>query len=184
MCNYEIIKRFYKKNDFIYDLIGILNHFVVCATEKRTYVLKEIEIPSPLTVLLSLTFNHSPFCALWIYNVENNTLQILMNMRVQNVFGITFRYCFPHKTRLLESLARKTSRNPIKLHWDCVSNFSNWIWNFGIEKAKPYNNSPILPNNTTVKKIGNSHNDAYLDLFFFEKVNLHSILVSNISIQY
>ena len=38
-----------------------------------------------------------------------------------------------------------------------------------IEKAKPYNNSPILPNNTTVKKTGNSHNDAYLDLFFFLK---------------
>ena len=87
-------------------------------------------------------------------NIQNNYLQKtnLMNMRVQNGFGIPFRYCFPHKTRLLESLARKTSRNPIKLHWDCVSNFSNWIWNFGIEKTKPYNNSPVLPNNTTVKK--------------------------------
>ena len=115
-------------------------------------------------------------------NIQNNYLQKtnLMNMRVQNGFGIPFRYCFPHKTRLLESLARKTSRNPIKLHWDCVSNFSNWIWNFGIEKTKPYNNSPVLPNNTTVKKTGNSHNDAYLDLFFFWK----SQPSFNIGIQY
>ena len=94
----------------------ILLSYRLCATEKRTYVLTENEIPSLLTVLLLIPFNHLPFCA--YCNVQNNNLQRtnLMNMRVQNGFGIPFRYCFPHKTRLLESLARKTSRNPIKLH--------------------------------------------------------------------
>ena len=53
------------KNDFIYDLIRILTDFEasVLLRKEHMYVLKEIEIPSLLTVLLLMPFNHLPFCA-------------------------------------------------------------------------------------------------------------------------